>query len=69
MASRGPVHSVYQLARKLITGHITKHGSPHVRRMHVEVADAISRTKVDSNLKRFYFKINNRHGDKLLSSP
>ena len=51
----GLVPSVYQSAGKLITGHITKHGSPHVRRMLIEVAHAISRTKADSNLKRFYF--------------
>mgnify|MGYP002387997457 FL=1 len=43
----GLVPSVYQSAGKLITGHITKHGSPHVRRMLIEVAHAISRTKAD----------------------
>ena len=61
----GQVPSVYQSAGKLITGHITKHGSPHVRRMLIEVAHAISRTKADSRLKRFYFRIKRRHGAKV----
>ena len=61
----GLVPSVYQSAGKLITGHITKHGSPHVRRMLIEVAHAISRTKADSKLKRFYFRIKSRHGAKV----
>ena len=61
----GLVPSVYQSAGKLITGHITKHGSPHVRRMLIKVAHAISRTKADSKLKRFYFRIKGRHGAKV----
>lgn len=61
----GLVPSVYQSAGKLITGHITKRGSPHVRRMLIEVAHAISRTKADSKLKRFYFRIKSRHGAKV----
>ena len=61
----GLVPSVYQSAGKLITGHITKRGSPHVRRMLIEVAHAISRTKADSKLKRFYFRIKGRHGAKV----
>ena len=44
----GLVPSVYQSAGKLITGHITKRGSPHVRRMLIEVAHAVSRTRGDS---------------------
>jgi transposase len=44
----GLVPSVYQSAGKLINGHITKHGSPHVRSMIIEVAHAIIRTKRDS---------------------
>lgn len=60
----GLVPSVYQSAGKLITGHITKYGSPHVRRMLIEGAHAISRTKADSKLKRFYFRIKGRHGAK-----
>ncbi len=61
----GLVPSVYQSAGKLITGHITKHGSPHVRRMLIEVAHAITRTKADSKLKRFYLRIKSRHGAKV----
>ncbi len=40
----GLVPSVYQSAGKLINGHITKHGSPHIRSMIIEVAHAIIRT-------------------------
>jgi transposase len=58
----GLVPSVYQSAGKLITGHITKQGSPHVRRMLIEIAHAISRTRVNSKLKRFYLRIKSRHG-------
>jgi len=58
----GLVPSVYQSAGKLITGHITKQGSPHVRRMLIEVTHAISRTRGDSKLKRFYLKIKSRRG-------
>ena len=47
----GIVPSVYQSAGKQINGHITKHGSPHIRRMLVEVAHAIARTKSNSKLK------------------
>jgi transposase len=39
----GLVPSVYQSAGKLVNGHITKHGSPHIRSMIVEVAHAIIR--------------------------
>ncbi len=41
----GLVPSVYQSAGKLINGHITKHGSPHIRRIIIEVAHAIILTK------------------------
>jgi len=61
----GLVPSVYQSAGKLITGHITKRGSPHVRRMLIEVAHAISRTRGDSRLKRFYLRIKARSGAKV----
>ena len=53
----GLVPSVYQSAGKLITGHITKHGSPHVRRMLIEVAHALSRTKADSKRLRAMFSV------------
>ncbi len=58
----GLVPSVYQSAGKLITGHITKQGSPHIRRMLIEVAHAISRTRGDSKLKRFFIKAKSRRG-------
>jgi transposase len=61
----GLVPSLYQSAGKLVTGHITKRGSPHVRRMLIEVAHAITRTKADSKLKRFYLRIKGRHGAKV----
>lgn len=41
----GLVPSIYESAEKRIIGSITKHGSKHVRRMLVQVAHAISRTK------------------------
>ena len=41
----GIVPSVYQSAGKLRTGKITKRGSKHMRRILVEVAKAISKTK------------------------
>jgi hypothetical protein len=47
-----PVHDRFHFTSriKLNPIFITKHGSPHVRRMLIEVAHAISRTKVDSRL-------------------
>jgi transposase len=60
----GIVPSVYQSADKLNTGAITKHGSPHLRRMLVEVAHAIVRSKSDSKLKRFFLRIKARRGSK-----
>jgi transposase len=47
----GLVPTVYQSADKLITGSITKHGSRHIRRILVEVAQAISRSN-KGKLKR-----------------
>lgn len=61
----GIVPSVYQSADKLNTGAITKHGSPHLRRMLVEVAHAIVRSKTESKLKRFFFRIKTRRGTKI----
>lgn len=60
----GLVPSLYQSADKAIFGRITKHGSKHIRRMLVQVAYAISRTK-DSKLKRFFFKIQKKKGSKI----
>jgi transposase len=61
----GLVPSVYQSAGKLINGHITKHGSPHIRSMIIEVAHAIIRTKWNSKLKKFFLRIKARRGAKI----
>ena len=61
----GLVPSVYQSAGKLINGHITKHGSPHIRGMIIEVAHAIIRTKRNSKLKKFFLRIKARRGTKI----
>jgi transposase len=58
----GIVPSVYQSAGKLRTGKITKHGSKHMRRILVEVAKAISKTKKDSKLKRFFQRVMAKSG-------
>ncbi len=54
---------VSQSADMLVTGSITKQGSKHVRRMLVQVAHAISRTK-NSLLKRFFLRIQAKKGTK-----
>jgi len=61
----GLVPSVYQSAGKLINGHITKHGSPHIRSMIIEVAHAIIRTRRDTRLKKFFLRIKARRGTKI----
>jgi transposase len=61
----GLVPSVYQSAGKLINGHITKHGSPHIRAMIIEVAHAIIRSKQNSRLKKFFLRIKARRGTKI----
>jgi transposase len=61
---RGLVPSLYQSADKAISGRITKHGSKHIRRILVQVAYAISRTK-DSKLKRFFLRIQKKKGSKI----
>jgi len=61
----GLAPSVYQSAGKLINGHITKHGSPHIRAMLTEVAHAITRSKQNSRLKKFFLKIKARRGVKI----
>jgi transposase len=61
----GLVPSVYQSAGKLLNGHITKHGSPHIRAMIVEVAHAIIRSKRNSRLKKFFLRIKARRGTKI----
>ncbi len=57
----GLVPSLYQSADRCLLGGITKQGSRHIRRMLVEVAFAISRTK-DCRLKRFFQKIQIKKG-------
>jgi transposase len=61
----GLVPSVYQSAGKLINGHITKHGSPHIRAMIIQVAHAIIRSKQNSRLKKFFLRIKARRGTKI----
>lgn len=61
----GLVPSVYQSAGKQHHGHITKHGSPHIRRMLVQVAHVITRTGTNSTLKRFYMRVRARKGAKI----
>ena len=61
----GLVPSVYQSAGKQINGHITKHGSPHIRGMIIEVAHAIIRSKRNSKLKKFFLRIKARRGTKI----
>lgn len=61
----GLVPSVYQSAGKLINGHITKQGSPHIRAMLTEVAHAIMRSKQNSRLKKFFLRIKARRGTKI----
>jgi len=60
----GIVPSVYQSAGKLRTGKITKRGSKHMRRILVEVAKAISKTKNNSKLKKFFLRVLRRSGKK-----
>lgn len=57
----GLVPSVYQSADKLVTGSITKHGSRHIRRILVEVAQVIARTN-KSTLKRFFLRVQAKKG-------
>jgi transposase len=57
--------AVYQSAGKLISGYITKHGSPHIRRIIIEVAHAIILTKRISKLKKFILRIKARRGAKI----
>ncbi len=59
----GLAPTVYESADKLITGSITKQGSKHVRRMLVQVAHAISRTR-NSRLKSFFLRIKAKKGTK-----
>ncbi len=60
----GLVPSIYGSAEKRIMGSITKQGSKHVRRMLVQVAHAISRTR-NSRLKSFFLRIKAKKGTKI----
>src|SRR5512136_2032230 len=57
----GLVPAVYQSADKLVTGSITKHGSRHIRRILVEVAQVIARTN-KSKLKKFFLRVQAKKG-------
>jgi transposase len=57
----GLAPSVYQSADKLVTGSITKHGSRHIRRILVEVAQVIARSN-KSKLKRFFLRVQAKKG-------
>jgi transposase len=58
----GLVPSVYNSADKNYTGSITKQGSRHIRRILVEVAHVIARTKGRSKLKSFFLRIQAKKG-------
>lgn len=58
----GLVPSVYQSADKTYMGSITKQGSGHIRRILVEVAHAVARTKGRSKLKSFFLRIKAKKG-------
>jgi len=57
----GIVPFVNQSADKLHNGCITKHGSPHLRWIMVQVAHAASK-KIGSKLRRFYLRVRARRG-------
>jgi transposase len=57
----GIVPFVNQSADKLHNGCITKHGSPHLRWIMVQVAHAASK-KIGSRLRKFYLRIRARRG-------
>lgn len=57
----GIVPFVNQSADKLHNGCITKHGSPHLRWIMVQVAHAASK-KIGSKLRKFYLKVKARRG-------
>ena len=54
--------SVYESAGKRYNGKITKMGSKYLRRMIIECAHALSRTKAKTQLKRFFLRIMARRG-------
>ncbi len=60
----GIVPFVNQSADKLHNGCITKHGSPHLRWILVQVAHAASK-KIGSKLRKFYLRVKSRRGAKV----
>ena len=52
------------VSRKVVLGGITEQGSKHIRRMLIQVAYAISRTK-DSKLKKFFMRVQAKKGSKV----
>jgi len=60
----GIVSSVYQSANKLSLGRITKRGSKHLRRILVEVANAVIKVKGRNKLKSFFLRVKARQGFK-----
>jgi transposase len=54
--------SVYESAGKKFTGPITKRGSKYLRRMIIECAHALSKTKAKTHLKRFFLRVMARRG-------
>jgi transposase len=57
----GLVPAVYQSADKRVTGRITKHGSRHIRRILIEVAQVIARTN-RSKLGKFFLRVQAKKG-------
>lgn len=57
----GLIPSVHQSADHLKTGPITKRGSPHLRRIMVEVAQAAAKTK-KSRLRSFFLRLKMKKG-------
>lgn len=57
----GLIPSIYQSAGHLKTGPITKRGSPHLRRVMVEVAQAAVKTK-NSKLRAFFLRLKLKKG-------
>jgi transposase len=60
----GIVPFVNQSADRLHNGCITKHGSPHLRWIMVQVAHAASK-KIGSKLRKFYLRVKARRGAKV----
>jgi transposase len=57
----GLVPRIYQSGEKSLSGHITKHGSPHMRWILVQIAHTLGRMK-DNRLSGFYNRLKERKG-------